>query len=131
MHGEPNPCFGPLHPQVRHGLQLMNRREYFEAHEAIEAAWRAEPGPIRDLYRGILQIAVAYLHITRGNYNGAIKLQQRSHKWLAGWPDECQGIDLKTLRHDFARVMAEVQRLGPEHIQEFDVSLFKPVSCHD
>ena len=29
------------------GLELLNRGEYFEAHEAIEAAWRAEPGEIR------------------------------------------------------------------------------------
>jgi hypothetical protein len=131
MHGEPNPCDGPLHPQARAGLLLMNHGEYFEAHEAIEAAWRAEPGPIRDLYRGVLQIAVAYLHITRGNYNGAIKLEQRSRKWLDGWPDECQGIDLATLRRDFAHVMAEVQRLGPARLSEFDVRLIKPVIFHD
>jgi uncharacterized protein len=131
MQGIPNPCSGPLDPNVREGLRLMNHGEYFEAHESIEAAWRAEEGHIRELYRGILQIAVAYLHITRGNYNGALKLQQRSHKWLEGWPDECQTIDIGTLRRDFAIVMDEVRRLGPERLREFDVSLLKPVKFHD
>jgi len=131
MPAQADPCFNLLDPHVREGLHLMNRGEYFEAHEAIETAWRAEPGPVRDLYRGVLQIAVAYLHITRGNYDGALKLQQRSHKWLAAWPDECQGIDLKTLRRDFAAALAEVKRLGPAHLHEFDLSLLKPVIFHE
>jgi hypothetical protein len=61
-----------------HGLELLNRGDYFEAHEAIEAAWRAEPGEIRRLYQGILQMAVVYLHITHHNYFGARKVIRRA-----------------------------------------------------
>src|ERR671924_1571204 len=60
-------CNAPLHPRAAEGLRLFNAREYFEAHEALEDAWNAERGRIRDLYRGILQIAVVYLHVTRRN----------------------------------------------------------------
>ena len=73
-------CNAPLHPQAAEGLRLFNAGEYFEAHEALEDAWNAEPGKVRELYRGILQIAVVYLHITRGNYNGAVKVYARSLK---------------------------------------------------
>ena len=49
-------CQGPLHPQAVYGMELFNQGRYFEAHEALEAAWRDESGPVRDLYRGILQV---------------------------------------------------------------------------
>ncbi len=62
--------------QLLTGLELFNAREFFESHEALEDAWRAEPGPIRELYQGILQAAVSYLHITHQNYPGATIMAQ-------------------------------------------------------
>jgi len=38
-----------------------------------EMAWRQETGPIRELYRGILQVSVAYYHLLHKNYAGARK----------------------------------------------------------
>src|SRR6185369_1071221 len=105
-------CNAPLHPQAAEGLRLFNAGEYFEAHEALEDAWNAETSEVRNLYRGILQIAVTYLHVTRGNYNGAVKVYGRSQKWLKDWADVCRGINVEKLRHDAAAVMQEVQRLG-------------------
>jgi uncharacterized protein len=49
-------CMGALPPLALRGLELFNQGEYFEAHEALELAWREETGPVRELYRGILQI---------------------------------------------------------------------------
>ena len=125
---EDNPCNAPLHPRAADGLRLFNAGEYFEAHEALEDAWNAEKGIVRDLYRGILQIAVTYLHITRGNYNGAIKVYGRSLKWMKDWADVCRGIDVAGLRRDAETVMREVTRLGIENIREFDLTRLKPVS---
>ena len=87
-------CEGDLPRMASYGLELFNRGEYFEAHEELEMAWRDETGPVRELYRGILQIAVAYLHIQRGNYRGAVKMFFRSRTWLDPFPDTCRGIDL-------------------------------------
>lgn len=120
-------CNAPLHPQAVEGLHLFNAGKYFEAHEALENAWNAEKGPVRDLYRGILQIAVVYLHITRNNYPGAVKVYGRSQKWLKNWPAICRGIEVEKLRRDAEGVITEVQRLGAERLSEFDRSLLKPV----
>jgi predicted metal-dependent hydrolase len=122
-----DPCNAPLHPRAAEGLRLFNAGEYFEAHEALEDAWNAEKGRVRDLYRGILQIAVVYLHITRRNYNGAIKVYFRSQKWMKDWPEICRGIEVKKLRQDAEFVISEVKRLGMEKLSEFDLSLLKPV----
>jgi predicted metal-dependent hydrolase len=120
-------CDAPLHPQAAEGLRLFNAGEYFEAHEALEDAWNAEKGKVRELYRGILQIAVVYLHITRQNYNGAVKVYGRSQKWLQDWPEVCRGIEVGRLRRDAEAVIKEVNRLGEEKIAEFDRTLFKPI----
>ncbi len=121
-------CNAPLHPQAAEGLRLFNAGHYFEAHEALEDAWNAERGRVRDLYRGILQIAVVYLHITRGNYAGAVKVYGRSQRWMKDWPDVCRGIQVQELRRNAATVMTEIQRLGREHIRDFDISSLKPIS---
>lgn len=124
-------CNAPLHPQAAEGLRLFNAGKYFEAHEALEEAWKEESGNVRELYRGILQIAVVYLHVTRRNYNGAIKVYGRSQRWIRDWPDICRGIYVGELRKDAERVMTEVRRLGIEKISEFDLSLLKPVKWEE
>ena len=120
-------CQASPHAQVIKGLELYNAREYFECHEVLENAWRAEKGPIRELYRGILQVAVGYYHIQRGNYIGARKMFNRCRRWLAPFPDTCQGIDLAGLRRDMQAVEEAIVRLGPDRIAYFDSNLFKPV----
>lgn len=120
-------CQGSIHPKAIEGMELFNSGRYFEAHEALEAAWRVETGPVRDLYRGILQVAVVYLHITRHNYVGATKVYQRSKKWLNQWPDICRGVAVGQLKQDLETAICSLQELGPLQINEFDRTLLKPV----
>lgn len=124
-------CRGPISQLARKGIRLFNERAYFEAHEELELAWGAETGPIRELYRGILQVAVAYLHISRHNYRGAMKMFLRLRQWLDPLPDECLGVNVAQLRSDALAARAEVERLGPERIADFDVRLLKPVQVRD
>src|SRR5512140_378228 len=124
---EANDCEGPLHPKAIDGMELFNEGKYWHAHEALEAAWREESGPIRQLYQGILQAGVVYLHVSRGNYAGAVKVHQRCMRWLQLWPNLCQGIEVELLRQDLERVMEEVRRLGPDQLDKFDLALLKPV----
>jgi uncharacterized protein len=123
-------CEGPLPQKAVEGLELFNRGQYWRAHEALEAAWRAETSPIRELYRGVLQAGVVYLHITRHNYAGAMKVYKRSQKWLTLWPETCRGIEIGQLQRDLERAIIEVHTLGPDRIAEFDLSLLKPVVYH-
>jgi predicted metal-dependent hydrolase len=124
-------CDGILHPKAVEGLKLFNEKKFFETHEELETAWRDEPGKVRELYQGILQAAVTYLHVTRGNYDGALKVYERSMRWLRNWPDVCRGIDVEKLRNDLEAVILEVRKLGRERILEFDTSLFKDVTWNE
>jgi predicted metal-dependent hydrolase len=120
-------CEGPLHPLALKGIQYFNAGDYFMAHEELELAWREERGPVRDVYRGILQVGLGYYHILRLNYRGAVKMFQRCRQWLDPFPPDCRGIDLERLRSDFLRAEAALLRLGPEHLAQFDSSLLKPI----
>lgn len=106
-------CQATLPPDAIKGLEMFNSGRYFEAHEELERAWRAEKGPIRDLYRGILQVGVGYYHIRRGNYRGALKMFKRCRQWLDLYPDECCGINLKQLRLDYERIERLLLDGGP------------------
>lgn len=120
-------CQAPLSAKALHGLELFNQGQYFEAHEWLETAWNEDDSLGRDLYRGILQVAVAYLHIQRGNYNGALKMFLRMRQWLEPLPDTCRGVDIAALRRDAAAARIHLLALGPEAIAQFDHRLFRPV----
>jgi hypothetical protein len=120
-------CQQPLSALARHGLELFNRGEYFEAHEILEAAWNEDDTPGRELYRAILQVAVAYLQIERGNYNGALKMFLRLRQWIDPLPERCRGVEVGRLRDDARQVYAELVALDRPRIAEFDRSLFQPV----
>ena len=120
-------CDGALHPKAIEGLKLFNEKKFFEAHEELEDAWRNETGKIRNLYQGILQVAVTYLHVTRRNFNGAVKVYERSTRWLNGYPDVCRVIYVGKLRRDAETTIKKLKSLGAENIAKFDMSLFLPV----
>jgi len=120
-------CQAPLSELAQRGLQLYNQGEYFEAHEVLEAAWRQDQTPGRELYQGILQVGIAYLQIERGNYLGALKMFLRARRWLDPLPDQCRGVQVEQLRQDAQRAQAALKALGREHLAEFDRSLFRPV----
>lgn len=120
-------CRSPLSEPALRGIELFNRGEYFEAHEALEEAWNEDQTPGRELYRAILQIAVAYLQIERGNYDGAMKMFLRVRQWIDPLPDICRGVDVERLRQDALRVHEQLIALGREKIIEFDRTLFQPV----
>lgn len=121
-------CQQPLSSQALHGLELFNRGEYFEAHEALEAAWNEDDTPGRELYRAIIQVAVAYLQIERGNYNGALKMFLRLRQWIDPLPEVCRGVEVAKLRADARRVYEELLTLDRSRIAEFNRSLFQPVT---
>lgn len=104
------PQYRPLPPRAAEGIQLFNRGEFFAAHEELEAAWRAETGPVRELYRGILQVAVACYHMERNNLTGARKMLQRSRRWLAPFSGTWQGIEVDHFKEDMERLALVVNK---------------------
>lgn len=117
-------CSEPLTDLARRGIERFNEGDYYAAHDALEEAWMMDEGPGRDLYRGMLQVGIAYYQIEKNNYRGAVKMLLRVRQWLDPLPDTCRGVDVARLRADADRVYAALLALGEGQIGLFDRQLF-------
>ncbi len=95
----------------RQGLELLNAGEFYEAHEVLEHAWLAEATAGGQVYRVLLQLAVAYHHLREDNRRGAAKMLLRIRPWLDPLPDRCRGVDLAAVRRIVADLQANLDRL--------------------
>ncbi len=120
-----------LHPEAGKGIELFNQGEFYKAHDPLELAWMKTRSPERDLYKGILQIGLAYYQITQGNYRGAIKMFKRGQRNLNPLGETLLGVDITTLRADAHDVEMTLRNLGPDQIHELDMRIIKPVSLID
>lgn len=121
-------CAELLPPLVLKGIEEFNRGEFFEQHETLETAWRAESRPVRGLYQGILQVGLACYQIERDNLPGMHKMFARGLRRLRQFEPECLGVDVAQLIADAERVRDEARRLGPGRLPELDRTLFPKIA---
>jgi predicted metal-dependent hydrolase len=90
------------------GLDLFNRAHFFDAHEVLEDVWRALP---RDLpahqrlrlhAQGVVQLAVAFHHQSKGNGVGARSVLERALRNLDGAELSFPDLDFDRLRAELA-----------------------------
>lgn len=94
------------------GVALWNDERLFEAHECLEHVWHAAPESDRDFWQGVIQVAVAGVHLQRGNHGGAVSLFTRAGQRLAGYPDVHRGVDVDQLRVACAGAVAALEDAG-------------------
>ena len=95
-----------FHPRFQHAVDLFNRRAWYEAHDAFEEIWHETAGTDRRLLQGILQIAVAHVHLERDNLRGATILLGEGVGRLSSAKPGDLGLDLPSVR-DQARLRLE------------------------
>lgn len=79
------------------GVALWDEERLFEAHECLEHVWHAAPDADRDLWQGVIQVAVAGVHLQRDNLEGATATLDKAHRRLRSYPDVHRGIDVEQL----------------------------------
>jgi uncharacterized protein len=88
----------PLAPELQTFLALYRAGRYFDAHEALELAWRRSQEPRMLFYQGLIQWAVAFEHRRRGNAAGACRQLAKAWAKLAPAPAGYLGLDLSACR---------------------------------
>ena len=79
---------------------MFNREEFYESHEVFEDLWRATENEYKDLYKGLIQAAVALHHLKKGNVKGANKLFKSSTAYLSHHVPEALGLNVEKLTQD-------------------------------
>jgi uncharacterized protein len=107
---------------VLKGMDEFNKGEFYECHEYLEEAWMQEPGRVRFLYQGILQVGVGFYHLKNGNWRGATGLLRNGTARLKEFEPETLGIDVARLVRECERCLRELEELGRDRVGEFDRS---------
>lgn len=105
------------------GCDHFNQGRFFECHESFEEVWQEEQGEVRDLYKGLIQIAAAFVHLTRGNFTGAERLLRTALGYLESYRvEEAMGFDVATICRSTEDVHARLIAAGPAAVHTLDLA---------
>ena len=79
---------------LREFLDLFNRGEYWQSHEALEGAWR-ENGS--EFYHALILFASAFVHVRRGNRHGIAAQLGKAEPLLERRRPHYLGVDVDGL----------------------------------
>ncbi len=99
-------------PRFTIALELFNSGAWYEAHDAFEELWHEQVNPDRRLLQGILQIAVAHVHLERGNTRGATILLGEGIGRLKASLPTALGLDLMALHNVASARLQALQNEG-------------------
>jgi predicted metal-dependent hydrolase len=68
-------------------FECFNQQLFFEAHDVLEELWLRERGQVKDLfYKGLIQLAGAFVHLQKNRLSPAAALLKLSQTNLARYP---------------------------------------------
>ena len=79
------------------GMQLFNSCQWYKSHDVFEEIWHETGGDQRQLLQGILQVAVAQVHLENDNINGATILYGEALGRLKRYQIDNLGLDIDGL----------------------------------
>jgi uncharacterized protein len=75
----------------------MREGAYFEAHEALEDAWRAARPEEKDFFQGLVHVTVAWYQAGRGNRVGCERQLEKAQRRLAAFAPGHRDVDLASV----------------------------------
>ena len=97
-------------PRLAEALRLFNQGEWYACHDLLEDLWHQNQGPDRQALQGLLQIAVAHLHLERDNLRGATVLLGEGLGRLKPYGDEALGLNISPLLAAVSRRLQALQQ---------------------
>jgi predicted metal-dependent hydrolase len=109
------------------GIDLYNAGHYWNAHEAWEQVWLDAEREQRAFYQGLIQVTAAFVHVTRDEYPGAIRLLDAGIEKLEKYPATYLGVQLGPLLAGARACRSRLQHLGEKRIADFDRALIPKI----
>ena len=74
-------------------FECFNRQLFFEAHEVLEVLWLKKRSDPQELfYKGLIQLAGAFVHVQKGRRGPAIALLKLAQANLSRYPGTHEGL---------------------------------------
>ena len=109
-------------------FDCFNRRRFFEAHEVLEALWLPQrQGPEGAFYKGLIQLAGAFVHWQKGRRLPSLALFKLAAKNLHAYGAAYRGLDLRSLAGRIGQWEREVG--AGDELCAADVSLRLTAAC--
>lgn len=105
-----------LPAQFWDGIEQFNRREFYACHDTLEAIWMEAEEPQRTLYQGILQIAVAFYHLSNQNARGAVILLGEGMNRLRPYTAETAQIEVESLLRECLALQQMIHNTPAEEL---------------
>jgi predicted metal-dependent hydrolase len=109
------------------GIDLYNAGHYWNAHEAWEQVWLDSERELRGFYQGLIQVTAAFVHVTRSEFPGSIRLLDSGIEKLERYPATYLGVQLGPLVAGAKAARSRIWALGEKRIGEFDRTLIPPI----
>jgi predicted metal-dependent hydrolase len=80
-------------------FDCFNRQLFYEAHEVLEDLWLADrQGPNGDFYKGLIQLAGAYVHLQKNRLRPSAALFKLAKANLEKYPDVHEKLNLAAVQ---------------------------------
>ena len=106
-------------------LNLFNKHEWYEAHDAFEEIWYSVDGDERQVIQGILQVSVSQFHLSKGNLNGATILLGEGLGRIKTRTNINLGLDLESFCRCLEDLLRKLQY--KELLNDKDKPFLKPL----
>lgn len=100
---------------------LFNHHLFFEVHEVLEPQWMKEQGEVKSFLQGLIQIAVAFYHLGRGNLAGTRSLLHEGLLKIAPHSPACLGVELQDFIAGLEGCRQIISGLSPETYRQFSL----------
>ncbi|HEY3960988.1 MAG TPA: DUF309 domain-containing protein [Gaiellaceae bacterium] len=107
--------------EYQRGLALARAGSYFEAHEALEAAWRTCADEERDFFQGLVHVVVSAYQRGRGRPVAAERQRVKALRRLAPYAPSHRGLDVAALLAALDRSEADVREQLVETVAQPEV----------
>jgi predicted metal-dependent hydrolase len=94
------------------GVELFNRREFFQCHEVLEELWTAAEQPERNFLQGLIHFAVGLYHHQRGNAAGASRQLAKGLRKIQPYLPEWGGVRLASIEREARRCLSIIEAGG-------------------
>ncbi len=111
------------------GLKSFNESDFYDAHEYWEELWSDYILSDRKFIQGLIQLAVAYFHITNINKRGALSMFKKCQLKIEMFKPFTRGLDVNYILNSIRLSINNLNDI--EDVRDFDWSLIPRLELSD